>query len=283
MRDRRLCDGPAFGKCLTCAHHHYGTLKGTTILAGERIAQGFEERVVDFYVPVSEAVARGNQLRERRLPFKMLPNFVPDDVASTPAGAGVDEYLRALPPSGDYVLYVGEVSEHKGVKVLLDAYQRLHNAPPLVLIGRRSPTMTAPIPPNVLPWPYPAMMAARRAGSLALAPSVWPDPCPTVVMEAMAAGQAVIATTMGGLPEIVANGETGLLLPPGDPGALAGAIQRLIDNAEERRVMGEAGLRRVRLFQASTVIPKFEDLYRELLDGRRPEGQRVRQGSGAGR
>jgi glycosyltransferase involved in cell wall biosynthesis len=65
-------------------------------------------------------------------------------------------------------------------------------------------------------------------------------------VEAMACGVAVVATTGGALPEVVGNhGETGLLVPPGDPGALAGAIDRLLDDPELRARLGAAGRRRV--------------------------------------
>ncbi|MBI2132360.1 MAG: glycosyltransferase family 4 protein, partial [Candidatus Tectomicrobia bacterium] len=60
-------------------------------------------------------------------------------------------------------------------------------------------------------------------------------------VEAMAAGLAVVAARTGGLPEVVREGETGLLVPPGDAAALSAAIDRLLARPEERRAMGEAG------------------------------------------
>jgi glycosyltransferase involved in cell wall biosynthesis len=70
------------------------------------------------------------------------------------------------------------------------------------------------------------------------------DAFPIVVLEAMAAGLPVVATRVGGLPEQVAPG-TGLLVPPDDPGALADAVATLVERAELRAELGEAGRRSV--------------------------------------
>ena len=74
----------------------------------------------------------------------------------------------------------------------------------------------------------------------------WTEGLPLVVLEAMASGRAVVATPVGGTPELVADGETGLLVPPRDPDALAGALRRLLGDEALRRRLGEAGERRVR-------------------------------------
>jgi glycosyltransferase involved in cell wall biosynthesis len=66
------------------------------------------------------------------------------------------------------------------------------------------------------------------------------------ILEAMAAGLPVVATAVGGVPEIVVEGETGLLVAPGDPAALAGALSRLVEDPALRRRLGAAGRERVR-------------------------------------
>ncbi|HEV8472130.1 MAG TPA: glycosyltransferase [Methylomirabilota bacterium] len=65
-----------------------------------------------------------------------------------------------------------------------------------------------------------------------------------VLVEAMALGKPVVATDAGGVPEIVRDGETGLLAPPADPAALAAAVARLVEDAAQRARLGEAGRRR---------------------------------------
>jgi glycosyltransferase involved in cell wall biosynthesis len=83
--------------------------------------------------------------------------------------------------------------------------------------------------------------------------------------EAMGCEVPVVATDAGGLPEVVEDGVTGLVVPRGDSAALASAIGRLLDNAELRRQMGVAGRERaLRLFDWDRTAEQFEKLYRDL-------------------
>jgi glycosyltransferase involved in cell wall biosynthesis len=89
------------------------------------------------------------------------------------------------------------------------------------------------------------------------------------VLEAMATGLAVVATDVGGNGEVVADGETGILVPPGDPSRLADAILTLVADPERAIRMGQAGRRRVeRFFDVRSIVRRYEDLYLELR--RRP-------------
>lgn len=86
------------------------------------------------------------------------------------------------------------------------------------------------------------------------------------LVEAMAMGLATVASRVGGVPEVVLDGETGLLTPPRDAGALARAILRLMEDAEGRRRMGEAGRERARAhFSIERTVRETERLYEELL------------------
>ena len=86
------------------------------------------------------------------------------------------------------------------------------------------------------------------------------------VLEAMAAGLPVVASAVGGIPELVVDGETGLLVPPGDPDALADALGKLITDPELRQRLGAAGRARA---EACFDLPGFRQahirLYEELL------------------
>lgn len=86
------------------------------------------------------------------------------------------------------------------------------------------------------------------------------------IVEAMAAGRPVVATAVGGIPEIVIHGETGLLVPAGDPLALSAAIQDLLSHPAKARMFGERGQRRAReRFAIESVVKRHEELYETLL------------------
>jgi glycosyltransferase involved in cell wall biosynthesis len=108
--------------------------------------------------------------------------------------------------------------------------------------------------------PQPEVLAAYRgADFFVLASKIAPDGdrdgLPNVLMEALSQGLACVATDLAGIPELIEDGVTGLLVPPSDPAALAGALARLIADPALRTRLGAAGERRVRTeFDATTTI-----------------------------
>lgn len=88
---------------------------------------------------------------------------------------------------------------------------------------------------------------------------------PMAVLEAMAWGRAIVATAVGGVPEVLADGVEGLVVPPGDPGALAGALAELAADAELRERLGTAARERARRLNAEEVTGRLEAIYAELL------------------
>jgi glycosyltransferase involved in cell wall biosynthesis len=86
----------------------------------------------------------------------------------------------------------------------------------------------------------------------------------TSLLDAMALSKPTVASDTGGIPEVVSHGETGLLVPPRDPRALASAIVKLLKDPERRERMGQAGLARVRrLFSADRMVEQTLDVYRK--------------------
>lgn len=264
-----LCEGPGLGKCLTCASDHYGPVKGVTTVVANRMLANMERALVDMYLPVSKAVVTENRLLQAGVPFEVIPNFVSDQIGLQ--SAPPDAYSRQLPDE-EFLLFVGALGQHKGLDVLLRAYAELHAAPPLVLIGPEWPDTPKELPPNVIvlkDWPNEGVLAAWQRCLLALAPSICPDSCPTVVLEAMAFGRPVVASNIGGFPDLVADGETGLLVSPGDWAQLKQAILRLLDDEKLRNLMGQAARRKVVQFRASSVVPRIVSAYERVVTATR--------------
>ncbi|MDX1932264.1 MAG: glycosyltransferase family 4 protein, partial [Capsulimonadales bacterium] len=96
--------------------------------------------------------------------------------------------------------------------------------------------------------------------------STWAEPCAAVIQQAMALGKPVIGTDIGGTPEMIVEGETGFLVPPGDPSALAEALTRLRDDRALGIRLGAAGRERCeRLFTLGRMVDRIENVYWEAL------------------
>jgi glycosyltransferase involved in cell wall biosynthesis len=109
------------------------------------------------------------------------------------------------------------------------------------------------IPPQDKIWP---LLAAVDVVALT---TLWPDPLPRVVMEAMAVGIPVVAYDGGGVPEMVAADETGMVLPSGDVDGLGAAMLELARDEGLRRRLGDAGSRRARrLFNVDEHVDRME-------------------------
>ncbi len=105
------------------------------------------------------------------------------------------------------------------------------------------------------------------AADVIAVPSTSPDPLPGAAIEAAAAGCAVVASAHGGLPEIVRDGETGRLVRPGDPAALARVAAELLRDPAERERLGAAAAIDVRgRFASARLITTISSLY-DSVDG----------------
>ena len=85
------------------------------------------------------------------------------------------------------------------------------------------------------------------------------------LLEAMAWGRAIVATAVGGVPEVLSDGENGLVVPPADPPALAAALARLAADAGLRARLASAARERARRLNAEEVTDRLDAIYRRLL------------------
>ena len=88
---------------------------------------------------------------------------------------------------------------------------------------------------------------------------------PISILEAMSYGKAIVATTVGGIPEVVINGENGYLIEPGDMAALETSIQTMINNPDLVNQMGEKSIHRVEPYMINNVIKQLEIIYTDEL------------------
>jgi glycosyltransferase involved in cell wall biosynthesis len=197
-----------------------------------------------------------------------ITNGVPRD-APTPAAPGP---AVEWPAGKRRVLFVGRFDRQKGVDVLLDAMSRMQVSSFGWLVGERvlGDGEELKFPPNVRStgWLSAAEISAYyESAEVLVVPSRW-EGFGLIAVEGMRAGLPVIATRAGGLPEIVENGVTGLLIEPGRPDAIADAVRSLSD--ETRARMGKAGRARFEAqFTLDRVHQQLTALYQRLLDAHR--------------
>ena len=272
----QICAGPAPVKCIECASRSYGLPKALAAVAGVLGLRGLLRRKISAVHSVStfveaivrrdlsagqdEAPAAGNASR----PDVVIPGFL---IAEPEAGS-IQEFLGQLPEK-PFILFVGALRPHKGLAVLLAAYGQISSPPPLVLIGSVWPDTPENFPSGVVVLrdaPHPVVMAAWDRCLFGVAPSVWPDPSPGVIKEAMSKGKAVIASNIGGMLDLVIHDETGLFVPPGDVDLLAAALQQLIDHPDRRERMGRLAQKRAKIYSSEAAVPQFEHLFQLLVD-----------------
>jgi glycosyltransferase involved in cell wall biosynthesis len=259
------CEGPGIGKCIACAGSHYGAVRGLIATAGTMAVEPRLRRAVDLFLPISTTVQRLCRLDGES------SRVIPDLIAGLPPSPAAGDPRLAQLPDEPYILYFGDVTEDKGAWHLASVYRTLENPPPLVMVGRNYLEELRDVPGllAVGPWPHDLAIEALRRSLFAVVPSLWPEPFGLVALEAAAAGKAVIASDIGGLMDIVVDGETGLLVAPKDQPALRGAIIRLIEDDALRADLGSAAAERAAQFGPDVIVPRFESAYELALERRR--------------
>ena len=155
-----------------------------------------------------------------------------------PNGVAIPERIVEDNPE-PFVLYAGRLSPEKGIKELLEATEHL----PLVVVGDGP---LRPLVPQTLGFlPHAELDRLYSRAAVVVFPSLY-EGLPVCLLEAMAHGRAVVATNVGGMPELVEDGRTGMLVEPGDTEALRVAIERLLADTELRKELGRAARARVR-------------------------------------
>ncbi len=262
MRGDEVCPGPAPIACVRCASSRHGPVVGPGVALANALARRSRTRHVNTFIPVSSVVAINTRLPGRS-PYAVIPNFIPDDLVldhSTPN------------PEGP-IVFVGDLSHDKGVEVLLEAHRRLASPRQLVLAGRVHDDLPIDSGGQVELrglLDHASVIDLMQTACVVAVPSIVPDCCPTVILEAMALGRPVVAAASGGIVDLVDDGVTGLLVAAGDPDALSAALSAVVDDRDAAAAMGREALKRAPLFTASAVVGRIESLYERLTAGLSP-------------
>ena len=178
---------------------------------------------------------------------------------------------------------VGRIAPEKGHNVILEAFGRLGDRYPLKLVvaGSGPDEMLIREKIEKLGLNEKVIFTGFRddvnniiaALDIVTVPSTWNEPCSAVIQQGMALSKPVIGTLTGGSPEMILDGETGLLVPPSDSDALAGAVETLARDAFLRRRLGAAGRERVvSHFSLQIMTDKIEALYQREYENARGAG-----------
>ncbi len=193
---------------------------------------------------------------------------------------------RAYGIARDYVLFVGRVSRQKGIEHLIDAVPAIAGDVQCVICSSAPDTkeFEAEIAAKIARQPrivwinsllredqYVELYANAR---VFVCPSVY-EPFGIINLESMACQTPVVASRTGGILETVVDGETGILVEPGEPAAIASAVNQLLANPELARRYGAAGRRRVEQhFSWTSIAARTVELYQEVVDGWRAGARR---------
>ncbi|MFC1707542.1 glycosyltransferase [Planctomycetota bacterium] len=267
---------------VTC--HSAGVFLLQRMPLGRRVAR-FIVRHTDRFLPVSTDLARClEELSGSPIPHRVVPMGV--DTASFRSDIDPRAVRARYAPSGErMLLFVGKLVPKKGIEFLLQAVHRLGSEVDpwhLVVVGGgpleaeiRSRIVTSTLSTRVTMTGWlsndelPAYYAAADAVCV---PSIVDahgetEGMPVVVQEALASGCILIATTVGGIPDVVSDGVSGILVPEKDPDALADAIRGALSmDARPRQAMQERAACAARANTWEKVAASYSETFDELLD-----------------
>lgn len=204
------------------------------------VSHSVAERVAEIGIPASKLTVIPN--------FIHLSDEMSDDESRTPVA-----------------LYVGPDTKPKGRSVAIEAFSRLPaGTGTLVLVGSSTEVSIDGVS-NLGYLRGAALWEQYRRASVALVPSVWPEPCPTVALEAMAFGLPVVGSRIGGIPDLVEHGLSGLLVPPNDPKRLAESMYLILTDRELRDRLSQGARARSKQLDTAAIAPQIVEVYGSLL------------------
>jgi glycosyltransferase involved in cell wall biosynthesis len=246
-----------------------GTVAGSAAVAFE----SWLHRRTGAYDPIDVVISPSTFLRDRLGEggmaadrIEVIPNFV--DASGTPATE-----------PGTSVLYAGRLSHEKGVDLLIRAVAGTSLEVRVAGTGPEEGRLMALARELGAPVTFlghlarPALQEELARALAVVVPSTWPENCPLIVLEAMAAGRPLVASRVGGLPELARDGEEGVLVEAGNVEELRAALLALAGDPARAAELGRAGrARAVAEFSPNAHLARILDVYRRL-------GATIREGA----
>lgn len=235
-------------------------------------------RVVGVSDHTTENLHRYEWIPRRKL--LTIPNGIDGRLFERPLDRGAVRASLGVPDGSLAMVFGSRLEAQKDVPTLLEAFARLTDRLPelhLVIAGQGTLRGELEARAQALGLGSRVTFAGvrldlpdvLRAADLFVLSSTW-EGLPMVILEALAAGCPIVSTAVGGVPSAVVDGETGLLVPPSDPAALAAGIERFVrDPALRRRVAAAGKAVFAARFSAAAMARRYEALY---LDGCRRRG-----------
>ena len=242
---------------------------------GHRIYQmGFSRLGVPYFRRLHGRIAVSEPARQ------FISRHYPGDYRIIPNGVNVSAFTGARPferlrDGRINLLWVGRMDKRKGLRHLLAAYGRLKWDWPelrLIVVGPGSPDTDSyrimserNLTDIEFVGPVSEADKARyyRSADIYCSPATGRESFGIVLLEAMAAGRPIVATSIDGYASVMTDGREGLLVPPKDDSALADAIARLLRDPALRRRLGEGGIQTVQQYRWETVADQVLEYYRE--------------------
>ncbi len=215
-----------------------------------------------------------------------IQKYFPGYYNVIPNGVDVDHFAKDVPPLPEFadgkrnVLFVGRPEARKGLKFLIRAFVGVQREMPetrLIVVGagnftRYENTVRAAKLHNVRfrsNVPFDELPRYHHTADVFCAPNTGFESQGIVLLEAMAAGLPIVASNIDGFASVVTHGVEGLLVPPEDPQALAGALLELLRDPGRRRSMGERGRERAQFYRWDRVSRQVLSYYERLIHERR--------------
>jgi glycosyltransferase involved in cell wall biosynthesis len=266
----------AAGVCARISSRRWGSARSRRLRIANRLAYRFATTVV------TNSTSGANLLRQEGIKdsrIHILPNFVEEAAFCSSCDHRRLEWLQQLqvPESARVIGIVANLNPWKSHHVLLNAFAKVRpHAPGWYLIAFGDGPCKGSLQSlarklQIDNWVrFPGHVSNRPNPHCIFDISVLVSPdegMPNSILEAMAAGRPVVATRVGGIPDLVHDGRSGILTPPADPDAIAAALLTLTNSPETRSRMGLNGRARARKeFSQDVVLRRLIDLYDELAE-----------------